>query len=806
MKLFTSISIIFILAFNLSAQNVATISGRIFDRQSHQPLPYATVVLKQKSDNSFISGTITNENGIFVLENISQGNYIIDISFIGYKNYTTEIHIGKLNTTYDLGKIEVEPDTKELGEIQVTAAREAISQTLEKRSFSIDENISQAGGSVLKVIQTLPGITVDPEGIVYLRGSDKVTILIDGKQSSLTGYGNQKGLDNIPASNIDRIEIITNPSAKYESKGMAGIINIIYRKEKQTGLSGEIGLASGIGEFTQRRENLPGLMRKYNFTPKITPNISVNYRTSKINLFLQSDGMVRKRVNTNEFILRNYADPLLKDIQSQFLENRTQQLYNIKAGFDWYINDNNTLTLYSLWQDEYHIDRGHVPYDDAVTGVRQRFWKWAEDEDTKFINFSASFSHKFIQPGHKLDIGYIFTGGGEDELFPFSDSSAIRVSDDQTHLYAMEYVHSFNLDYVKPLRSGRLEAGTKINLRHLPIEFYLKPGLNSVLDTRIGEYSDYYENVLALYLNYIYESPVIELEGGVRAEESFIKYIIDPANEYYDTNDKYNYFDLYPNIRFSLKINDKNRLTMFINRRIDRPGEFDLRPFPKYDDPEILKTGNPFLRPQYTQVYEISYKKQWGNGSAYITGFYRNISDIFSRVYTNDTASVYSIVNTIPANLGNGYNAGIELFLEEMFTPWFKANCSFSWYRNYINAFSGTHIYPYKQEFNFPETVTGTWNLKSNMSMSIPGWPEIQLTGVYYAPDIIPQGKVDSRYSVDFGISKKMKGDKIEIYLNANDIFNTFGLKTTIEGEGIIINKANYVETQVIMAGIKYKF
>lgn len=268
MRKFTFLLLLSIIpAAEISAQGSATISGRVTDQVADKPLPYATVTLNTKAENTIIAGTITREDGIFILNNISSGEYKINVSYIGYKDITTEILLGSLNLNYDIGKIELSPDVEELKEVRIVGERDIISQGMEKKTFNIDENIAQSGGSVLKAIQNLPGITVDPDGIVYLRGSDKVTILMDGKQSSLTGYGNQKGLDNIPASNIESIEIINNPSAKYDAKGLAGIINIIYKKEKQTGLSGEFGLSAGVGELNQRRKNLPGIMKKIQLHP-----------------------------------------------------------------------------------------------------------------------------------------------------------------------------------------------------------------------------------------------------------------------------------------------------------------------------------------------------------------------------------------------------------------------------------------------------------------------------------------------------------------------------------------------------------
>jgi len=246
------------------------------------------------------------------------------------------------------------------------------------------------------------------------------------------------------------------------------------------------------------------------------------------------------------------------------------------------------------------------------------------------MNYSVIYKHNFAEPGHEIEAGFLYTKGGEDELFPFTDSSAVRNSVDEMHLIVDEIVSDLNIDYVKPLRSGRVELGTKAQWRKIPISYKINPGQNSVLDPNLGDWSEYNEDILAFYGNYIFESKVVDVEAGLRFEQTTVKYDIDPANIYYTKNEAYDYFSFFPNVRLTWKLNDRNKLSAFVNRRVDRPGEFELRPFPKYDDPEILKTGNPYLRPQFTTTFELAYKTRWEDGSAYLSGFYRKTTDIFS--------------------------------------------------------------------------------------------------------------------------------------------------------------------------------
>lgn len=784
------------------AQENATISGQVLDKTDLSVLPYATVTLLRK-DSTLFTGAITEADGRFVLAGIPAGEYSMSVSYVGYSPMSLPVLVGVLNKSLDFGKIYLSAGSAQLSDVTVIGSRELVSQSLEKKTFDIAENLSQQGGSVLDAMRNLPGVTVTPDGKVQLRGSDQISVLIDGKTSSLTGFGNQKGLDNLPASNVESIEIINNPSAKYNAAGMAGVINIIYKKEKQTGFSGEWGVAGGVGEFWTREENLPRISPKYAWTPKINPTVSLNYRSRKLNWFFQGDGIIRRRVNANEFSTRVYSDGT-PNVRSQFLENRTQKLYNLKGGLDWMISDRTTITVFALWQDEYHIDAGDVPYDQLESGQRLRLWTWEEDERTRFINYAFNMQHKFLQPGHELKAGYQYTGGGEDEYFPFTDSSAVRVGNDATFLTVFEYVHAFTADYVKPLRSGRLEAGARVALRNIPITYTLTPGQNSILDPNLGQWSRYTENVYASYLNFVRERPKTDIEAGLRFEPSFVKYELDPANMYYQNN-SYEYVPLFPSIRITRKQKSGNTFSIFYNRRVDRPGEFDVRPFPKYDDPEILKTGNPNLRPQFTNTWEAAYKNYWNAGSLFTSLFYRRIENIFSRIYTQDSTTAYPIVNTIPANLGLGTNLGGEVTWQQALGKAWKVTGSVTVYQNHIDAFSGTSYYPYPQPFSAPASTLTTGNFKLVFNGKLKNGFELQVSSAYYAPDLIPQGKVLERYALDLGLKKMSKDNKTEWRLSVTDVTNTFQVRKHFTGTNFTLDAENYYETQVIMLAVKRK-
>lgn len=793
---------IFIFAFYLngSAQNNSvTLSGIVKEKSTNAPMPYVTVVLKTEKDSALVLGTITNEEGRFTINAIKKGNYYIETSFIGYKTVRQNLFVGDLSSFLDAGTILLPEDSKTLSEVEVTAKQDEINSKMDKKTFNVSDNVSQTGGSVLQTMQNIPSITVQ-DGKVQLRGSDKVTVLIDGKQTALTGFGNQSGLDNIPASAIEKIEIINNPSAKYDANGNAGIINIIYKKNKQDGLNGKVGLSTGLGALWIKKQNLPTIRPQYQYTPKINPSLSLNYRKNKVNVFFQGDYLYTQTLNKNEFVTRTYNDGTI--INQQTKRNRTTTIGTAKTGLDWNINENNSFTISGLFSSEKILDNGDEPFFNNDLTQRNRLWKFLEDELKTTATASAGFEHKFKQVGRKLNIGFNYTFHREDEKYYFENILPTYTGLDSFKLISDEHVADFNLDYVQPLKYGKIETGFKFRRRVIPTNMKFIAGLNSPLDVNAGGWATYEETIPALYGNYIFENKKVELEAGLRIEYVDLQYKINPNHNTYKS-DGYNYTQPFPNIRLGYKINDKNKLSVFYNRRVDRPNEVDIRIFPKYDDAEIIKIGNPALRPQFTNLFEIGFKSSYNKGYFY-SALYHKIADAtITRVASTDsTKLIYSIMQ----NADRSYNTGIELVFSQELVKWFSFNINVNAYQNTINQFTVVNKYPTTNIYNAPKQEIISGNTKLNCMFKLPKSLDIQLTAVYQAPDIIPQGQIGQRFSLDFGIKKSIQKNKGELFINATDLLNTMQIKKNIQSNDFKYVSTDYYETQVIRIGYNYKF
>lgn len=803
MKLFKYVLFVFFIfiSLNLSAQSEISISGHIKTFNNQTPIPFANVILKASEKDTFITGTASDENGFFTLADTKPGQYILEISSMGFKTHQQPLFVGKLSAYLDIKTILLEEDIAALSEVVLTNKQNGLSAKMDKKTYSLKDNINQSGGSVLQAMQNLPSVSVQ-DGKIKLRGNDQIIVLIDGKQTALTGFGNQSGLDNIPSSAIERIEVINNPSAKYDANGNGGIINIIYKKNKVEGFNGKIGFTGGLGALWERKENLPDIRPQYKMTPKLNPSLSLNYRKNKLNVFFQGDYLYTETLNKNEFVTRTYNDGSI--IKQQSKRNRDTKFTTLKSGFDWNINDKNSLTISGLYGTEVIIDNGDQPFFNNDLTERFRLWQFLEDEVKVTAMATANFVHKFKEAGHKMAFGFNYTFHREDEKYFFDNILPNEpVSENAFKLLSDEQVYDFNIDYIKPLKYGKLETGLKLRKRNIPINMEFFPGTNTPLDIEAGGEAEYKELIPAVYSNYIFENEKYEAEIGLRVEYVDLNYDVTPDHNTYQSGG-YDYFEPFPNLRLAKKIDDNNKISFFYNRRVDRPNEVDIRIFPKYDDAEIVKVGNPNLRPQFTNLLELGYKRSWEKSSLYSAIYHRFANGTITRI--SSTVDNSPIIYAIFQNAGKSNNTGLELVYDQELSGRYAFNLNANVYQNNIDAFSVTNLYPSQNIFSAEKQKMTSGTVKLNNTFKFSKTLNAQLTASYFAPDIIPQGKTKSQFGIDLGVKKSIQNNKGELFLNATDLLNTMVIRKEITGQDFSYTSNNYFENQVIRLGYTYKF
>jgi hypothetical protein len=779
----------------------AKVSGEVLARGG-QPLSAASIAVSDPSGR-VLTGALTDERGRFVITNLPPGRYDVRVSHDGFQPDKRELIIGVRNTVYSLSHIALDPvaTVQELVVQAAPATRVAVGTS----SFDMDDNIAaRSGGSVLDALRTLPGITISDEGGVMLRGSDRVPVLVDGKPSALTGFGNQTALDSIPAGNIDRIEIITNPSARFDAAGMAGIVNIVYKTNRKLGLHGDVGLSYGVGTLEKRKADVPSPLGSFTHNPRVAPSLNLTYNADDWSGFGSAEYIDRKDLPNNEFTTRYYDDARIR--YSQIPENRRQTRVIAKAGFDWRPTEANSFTVAVLYDREHHIDRAQIPFLDQNLS-QLRYWFWRESEITGLFNIGATWKHQLGgEPGHTLGLNVQFSRAWEDETYNLNEVSPVRVGTDQTRIVAIEKTLPVSLDYVRPLSSGRLEAGLKYQRRHIPDTYDVVRGNGSIIYPGLGDTSEWGETIYAGYLNLVYERPNWAVEGGVRGEKTKVFYTLDPANIYYPRSDRYNYAKLFFNTRFTYNLSDKTQASVFYNNRVDRPGEAELRVFPKYDDPELLKVGNPYLRPQFTRTYEARVQHSFGRHSVQVSAYRRHITDPFTRVYAIDpTNTTYEIINKIFANTGRASHHGLEALSTVRFDH-VTLSGSLNWYRNKLSAFDIPVFFPVPRTIHLDASKGTTWDGKLNATAQGPWGVQLQATATYYAARNIAQGRASARSSVDLALSRKFRANRLEVVLAGTDIFNKFGVEHEIRGDGFTAIYQNFYQTQAVTLSAKHAF
>jgi outer membrane receptor protein involved in Fe transport len=447
-----------------------------------------------------------------------------------------------------------------------------------------------------------------------------------------------------------------------------------------------------------------------------------------------------------------------------------------------------------------------VPFIDADTGEWTRYWFWTEEEVTGFASLSLSHEHAFEAPGHSLTSSVEYILGWEDESYFLNEESAVRVGRDATFLDAREHTLPVAVDYVRPVAAGRIEAGGRYQKRWIPVDYDLDQGEQSVLYPGLGDETEWQEDIIAAYANLVFERQSYTLEAGMRLEQVDVRYDIDENNIYYNEGDSYDYFELYPNARLAWRFDPNRSVALAYSRRVDRPGEPELRIFPKVDDPELMKVGNPYLRPQFTDSAELAFEQLWESGSAIASLYLRDIEDSFRRVYSIDDSNfAYDIVNRVFQNTGFERNTGFELLLSQDVGDALRLTGSINLYRVEIDRFTGEVLFPTPRPFTIAAADDNTWDSKLNAIFALPFDIEAQVTAVYYADRAIAQGRRGSRSSLDIALRRPLGRQGGEVTLSVTDLLNDFGIEETINADGLKAEYANFYETQVIRLGVKFE-
>ncbi|MDR2382361.1 MAG: TonB-dependent receptor family protein [Prevotellaceae bacterium] len=770
------------------AANDGLINGRIIDSKSKEALEGATVMIKGENASKDVTlGINTDRNGRFTIKNIPYGNYILSVSSVGYKTFEQEIALTANVKTINLQPISLVEESKLLDEVQVTAIGTQMRIDIDKKVFNVDQNIAASGGSASDVLSNIPSVEVNTEGEVSLRGNSAVTIWINGKASGLSADNRAQILEQMPAENIDRIEVITNPSAKYSPEGTAGIINIILKENRKAGYFGSIqaGVNSRGG---------------YNF------GFNYNYSSRKWEAYANLNQ--RSRVFTggsNSSRLINGANTFLNQVADS--DGRHNNFFG-RAGLTYHLtsNDHFSLTGFNMFGKGKNDNVSN--YTSNIPGsYTQSERRTSSNSNMLGGNAQFGYKHDFSKTSNiDFTASYNKWGMGNEAVYTQSSTypDGSKTSSYQRQTGDMgPHNFEFQLDYINTFNeNSKLEAGYKGTLgrEDSPVETFSGSVKDDAVATpELFNRFIYNQDIQALYSTYTGRLNKFGYQLGLRGEYSNIK---TRSLGYGETDAPFHitdYFDWFPSLFLSYALPSNNEIQVNYTRRITRPRGPQINSFKNITDSTNISFGNPDLLPEYSNSFELNYIKNWTDHILSFSGYYRSTDNIVQRISYLDG----NVMKSTFENIAGTSSAGTEFVLKNKFTRSVDITTTVNLYYRQLDGFS-----------YIPEgatvPVTGidqesfSWDAKLIASFILPKMFSLQLTGDYRAKQLIAQGYRKANYSVDAGIRRVF--GKISASINARDIFNSRKWHTVTSGTGFSQDSKNWRGGRFVGLNISYSF
>lgn len=729
-----------------------SITGQVIDAESGSPMEFTTVSLLQGQDSTLVTGGYTDSEGRFTIET-KPGQYMVKVQFVSYDTKIFDaVQVG--NGSKDLGTLSLSQNTATLEEVIVEAEKEQMVLELDKRVFNVAQDLSNTGRNAADILDNIPSVTVDVDGNVSLRGSGNVRILVDGKPSGLIGIGDTDGLRTLNGDVIERVEVVTNPSARYDAEGSAGIINIVLKKKKNSGLNGSFTTNIGTPE-------------------NYGASINMNYRKSWMNFF------VNYGVNYRRSPGRGSAYQEFFDEDTTYITRRTNDRIrgglsnNFRLGTDFIINEYNTITasaLYNISDQNNNTDTWYRDYtsDDVLFQRTLRTDREHEDEENQ--EYELYYKRTYKKKGRELTANVQFRQSGEvedanqnefegfegDEMFPSLVQRSLNDESERQWLIQADYIYPF-------LENAKFETGVRNTLRQINNGYIVEEQAESGDWTTLPEFTNtfnYDENIYAGYAILSNKTGKWSYQGGLRMEITDITTHLIQTEE---KNDK-DYVNFFPSAFLTYNVTKNNSLQASYSRRINRPGFRELNPFSSITDARNIRTGNPDLDPEFTDSYELGYLYNYSSGNVYFGAYYRFTDDVVERVRFAETIDDEVVTFTRPQNLSTQDAYGFELNGSKDLFSWWNLNANMNFYRSITEG-----------EFNGEALNADTYTMSSRFTSrwKIPNIFDVQFTGFYRAPEETTQGRRQAFYAFDIGATREIMQNKATLAFNVRDIFNT---------------------------------
>ncbi|MGZ3873448.1 MAG: TonB-dependent receptor domain-containing protein, partial [Mucilaginibacter sp.] len=738
------------------------------------PLELATVSLVRKSDNHPVKSMQTDLKGKFALTGIEDGRYLLRATYVSYLTLIRDsINITPAKRVVALGNLKLRQGKGLLKEVVVTAQKSQIQLGIDKKTFNVEQSLVSQGGSATDLLSNVPSVQVDVDGNLSLRGSTSVRVLINGKPSALTGGNISDILQSIPASAIESIEVITNPSSKYDAEGQSGIINIVLKKNAQKGFTGMASVSAG----TQNTYN---------------GNFSLAYQNSKINVYTNYSYRKGSRVGNGFSNKLTTSGDSINQTQNQLQDqNFTFTGQNIRSGVDFFVSPKTTLSFSNNIniRDRDRTQNGSTLINDNGNLIRRIDQNNTSTGSGTNVDFNIDFDHKFKTKGEELtaNVNYSTDKNNEtDNLFSDNYDYTLPLNtnsyqNDKTNGTGRNW--NFQADYTRPFNNGKLEAGYRTTINNSNNNFVVDTLNNATggLDYNpfLSNRFIYKENINAAYANYQHQFGKFGLQAGLRVEDSHIRTSLTDS---VTVPHKQDYIRVYPSVFLTEKLSENQTLQLSYSRRVSRPRDRQLSPFIDQSDKLNYQQGNPDLRPEDTHSFELSYINYWRAVTLTSSLYYRLTNDDIQRITTPLSATNLDTTLTTFRNVNSSSNAGYELIAKVSPSKLLDLTANVNVYYRHIDGDAA---------LNLATTSGYAWN--GNLTADIKPLKKLslQLRGNYQGPQVIPQGTMRAMYNIDGGLKYDIT-KTLSFSGNVRDIFNTRKFQSDIN-----YNTSYFTTTQV---------
>ncbi len=761
-----------------------SISGKVLNKAGKEAVPYAAVAIYGVRDSSLLTGAMTNDAGIFIINDLKPGRYYLVIKFVGFRKDTvSNIMLRPPKMHINIGEILLNPASENLKSVEITAEKTYVEYKIDKKVVNVGKDLSATGGTAVEALENVPSVTVDIDGNVQLRGSSSFTVFVNGRPTPLKGTD---ALEQIPVSTIKNIEIITNPSAKYDPDGMTGIINVVLKDNIIQGVNGLIDLS-----YSSHNQ--------YGF------NGIFSYKAGKFNFFLGGNYKHRNSPGSGFSELKTFYGDTVDYRTTKLIRNRARTNYGIRGGFDFIPNKRNTFTFEGSWGGfgrEKNYSSNIYEYNSPLSYQDYSISNNPGTNKGNFYKISGNWELKLDKKGSNIQ-SYAYITNENEEAYDKSeeyysdadftpDDSLISGNTSKEVEKAPDY--RFKVDYTKILKKDkRFESGVQARFRpeyHVLDYQGFSPDKGWQELPEYGSRLNFIRNIFSAYALYAGTYKTFGYQLGLRGEETY-RNVFDNSKDYSFVIKR---FDLFPSVHLSKKFPGKNQILLSYSRRIDRPGGWELEPSVRYISSNFMRRGNPELQPEYMDNIELSYQKTIKMSFISVEAYYHNTTNKISHIQSVDSSG---LVMMTFENLDRDKSAGVEVMLNARFVKWLNFNISGNYY--YYQLISkGSSL----GDINNSST---NFDMRGNLTFRIAKNSKLQVTLFYRGESVTAQGKRSPFFMTSAAFRQDLFKRKLAVTLRVRDIFQTMKYEFVSYGENFESYNSFSRQTPVFSINLSYR-